>query len=180
MSKPIYPIIFVLLGSVLEATPLSAVAQTRLGLPDARSMAHRGTPLASPMGAQLGHRPLSSHKFHGRTYHGRVYHGRLAWRHGRWHHGWRNGRFGWWWDVGGLWYFYPELIEGPPDYVSDIEVADEPATIPSAQIEPAAPEKPQYVFFYHPGDLLGTRYETLEECLQARQKAGNVGVCVRK
>jgi hypothetical protein len=48
---------------------------------------------------------------------GHAYHGRLAWRQGRWHHATRNGRNGWWWDVGGVWYFYPEQLEGPPDYV---------------------------------------------------------------
>jgi hypothetical protein len=50
---------------------------------------------------------------------------------------------GWWWDVGGFWYFYPEQIEGPPDYVSDVEVADE-ATDASSPAVPAPPEEPNY------------------------------------
>lgn len=29
------------------------------------------------------------------------------WRNGRWHHGTHAGRIGWWWIVGGAWYFYP-------------------------------------------------------------------------
>ena len=64
------------------------------------------------------------------TFHGRVYHGRSAWEQGQWHHVTRNGRLGWWWDVGGAWYFYPEAIEGPPDYVSDVETNDTEATAP--------------------------------------------------
>jgi hypothetical protein len=60
-----------------------------------------------------------------RNFGGRMYHGRLAWEGGRWHHEMRNGRDGWWWDVGGVWYFYPQPMEGPPSYVSDLEVVDE-------------------------------------------------------
>jgi hypothetical protein len=87
----------------------------------------------------------------------------------------RNGRFGWWWDVGGIWYFYPEQIEGPPDYVSDIEAVDEATAAP---LPP--PNEPHYAFYYRPGAFLGTRYQTREECSQARQQAGNVGICVMK
>ena len=60
-----------------------------------------------------------------RNFGGHAYHGRLAWEGGRWHHEMRNGRDGWWWDVGGVWYFYPQPMEGPPSYVSDLEVVDE-------------------------------------------------------
>ena len=59
-----------------------------------------------------------------RTFSGRVYHGQLAWGDGRWRYATREGREGWWWDVGGVWYFYPQQTEGPPDYISDVEVAD--------------------------------------------------------
>jgi endonuclease YncB( thermonuclease family) len=34
--------------------------------------------------------------------------------------------------------------------------------------------------YYRPGDLSGTRYLTMTDCEQARQRAGNVGVCVMK
>ena len=76
--------------------------------------------------------------------------------------------------MGGFWYFYPEQIEGPPDYVSDVEVADDATTAPSL------PEEPNYAVYYRPGDLTGTRYQTLKECLQAREQAGNVGECIYK
>lgn len=28
------------------------------------------------------------------------------WHGGHWHHGHHDGRYGWWWVVGSLWYFY--------------------------------------------------------------------------
>ena len=49
----------------------------------------------------------------------------MAWEGGRWRHERHNGRDGWWWDVGGVWYFYPQPMEGPPTYVSDVEVMDD-------------------------------------------------------
>ena len=77
--------------------------------------------------------------------------------------------------MGGVWYFYPEPIEAPPAYVSDIEVADE------ATAAHPPPEESRHAFFYYrPGELKGTPYQTIEECWQASQKAGNVGVCVMK
>jgi endonuclease YncB( thermonuclease family) len=42
------------------------------------------------------------------------------------------------------------------------------------------PTGPQRVVYYPPGDLSGKRYQTMTECEQARQRAGNVGVCVMK
>jgi hypothetical protein len=57
---------------------------------------------------------IARHEFGGHAYRGRV-----AWEGGRWRHEIHNGRDGWWWDVGGVWYFYPQPIDGPPAYVSD-------------------------------------------------------------
>ena len=169
MRKQTYPILVVALASVLVAPPLSAFAQREPSPQGARPAPHRGARTVPHQGARLTHSRPDSHNFGGR-----VYHGQLAWRQGRWHHATRNGRFGWWWDVSGVWYYYPEPIEGPPDYVSDIEVVDE------ATAAPPPPNEPHYAFYYRPGDLLGTRYQTIEECSQARQQAGNVGVCVMK
>jgi hypothetical protein len=60
-----------------------------------------------------------------RNFGGHAYHGHMAWEGGRWRHEIHNGRNGWWWDVGGAWYFYPQPMEGPPAYVSDVEVVDD-------------------------------------------------------
>ena len=38
-----------------------------------------------------------------------------VWRGGRWHHDHHRGRYGWWWVVGGLWYFYPQPVYPYPD-----------------------------------------------------------------
>ena len=56
-----------------------------------------------------------------------------VWRGGAWHHGRHGGRFGWWWVVAGIWYFYPEPIYTYPDpYVPPVVVV--PA--PPAPIQP--------------------------------------------
>src|ERR1700719_1645501 len=62
-----------------------------------------------------------------RNFGGHPYHGRMAWEGGRWRHEMHNGRYGYWWDVGGVWYFYPQPMDGPPTYVSDVEVMDDVA-----------------------------------------------------
>jgi hypothetical protein len=54
-----------------------------------------------------------------RDFGGRAYRGRVAWETGRWRHEIHDGRDGWWWDVGGVWYFYPQPVEGPPAYISE-------------------------------------------------------------
>lgn len=38
-----------------------------------------------------------------------------VWRGGRWYHGRHGGHLGWWWIVGGAWYFYPAPIYPYPD-----------------------------------------------------------------
>ena len=161
MREPTY-LIIVALASMLVASPFSAFAQRERGPPR-----FEGRRLAAPT-------PLRP-----QTFQGRIYRGQLAWRNGRWRQAERDGRFGWWWDVGGVWYFYPEQTEGPPDYVSDVEVAvadDAPAAPP----RPLPPPQPKQAFYYHPGDLKGVPYATIEECTKARERAGDVGVCVYK
>lgn len=42
-------------------------------------------------------------------------HDLARWRAGAWHHGFHDGRSGWWWVVGGVWYFYPAPVYPYPD-----------------------------------------------------------------
>ena len=112
MRAPTYPIIVALALMLVAAPSFSAFAQR--GERD-RILEER-TPLRRPEERT----PLRT-----QTFGGHVYHGQLAWRDGQWHHATRDGRDGWWWDVGGFWYFYPEQIEGPPDYVAGVEIADD-------------------------------------------------------
>jgi len=63
---------------------------------------------------------------------------------GRWHHEMHNGRDGYWWDVGGVWYYYPQPMDGPPTYVSDDYADDVPYAdaAPVGAYEPPPPPPP--------------------------------------
>jgi hypothetical protein len=50
---------------------------------------------------------------------------REIWHRGRWHHEMRFGRFGYWYEVNGAWYFYDQPFDGPPTFVSDVEFVDQ-------------------------------------------------------
>jgi hypothetical protein len=80
-------------------------------------------------GPAVGRGPQDGRFSHGalpaRNFGGHAYRGRVAWEGGRWHHEMRNGRDGWWWDVGGVWYYYPQPMEGPPAYISEDFVEDD-------------------------------------------------------
>lgn len=69
--------------------------------------------------------------FHGRDFHHFNDHDRAIWRGGRWVHDWHDGRYGWWWLVGGFWYFYPEPIYPYPTYVPPAVVVQQPPPMPS-------------------------------------------------
>src|SRR5262249_14362256 len=94
LRRPNLAKIAVMLASLLVALPLSAFAQRERNRQDVQPTPQRVA-------------PAPEHEFRGH-----VYHGRRDWTDGRWHHEMRDGRLGWWWDVGGLWYFYPEQSEG--------------------------------------------------------------------
>jgi hypothetical protein len=151
MRKPAYPLAVLAVASVVSVTPFCAIAQqqqnqheqsqhqqptrrpmqnpsvgvARQGLVQPVPQSPRN--VASPAGrgpvppaGHFAHGPLPSHNFGGH-----VYHGHLAWDRGHWRHEWHNGQLGWWWDVDGAWYFYPQPMDGPPAYVSDVEAVDE-------------------------------------------------------
>lgn len=64
------------------------------------------------------------------------------WRGGRWVHGHHDHRFGWWWVVGSLWYFYPRVIYPypyPNPYIPSVVM------VPPAQAPGGAP--PQYWYY---------------------------------
>ena len=86
-----------------------------------RPMAHPGPGGPHPGPAHFARGPLPSHRFDGHSYRGH-----LAWERGHWHHEMHNGRMGYWWDVGGVWYYYPQPMEGPPTYISEDFADDVP------------------------------------------------------
>lgn len=58
------------------------------------------------------------------------------WRSGRWYNGRHDGRLGWWWIVGSLWYFYPVRVEPYPDPYQ-----------PPILVAPPSPTPPQYWYY---------------------------------
>jgi hypothetical protein len=127
-------------GSLLAATiPLSAYADRgdfhdRGGFRDRGDFHDRG-----------GFRDRGGERWHGDI---RVFHERDfdRWRGGFWHHGFHDGRLGWWWVVTGLWFFYPAPIYPYPDpYTPPVVVV--PQTTPPVA---AAPPPPQYWYYCEP------------------------------
>jgi uncharacterized membrane protein YdfJ with MMPL/SSD domain len=49
--------------------------------------------------------------------------------------------------------------------------------LPSSQGEA---ETSLHAVYYRPGDLKGIAYDSIVQCSKAREKAGNIGVCVIK
>lgn len=124
--------------SAISVLALSAQAQDA-GAP------HKGPP------PQATHAAPGHYAAHGpapaRDWGGHAYRGHLAWEGGHWRHEVHNGRSGWWWDVGGVWYYYPQRVEGPPAYISeefvdDVPVAYAPAPPPVAYAPPPPPPAP--------------------------------------
>jgi len=79
------------------------------------------------------------------------------WRSGAWRHGSHDGRLGWWWVLGGMWYFYPQPVYPYPDPyrppVVVVEQAPAPVVIPvpvqpAPQVAPApAQGAPQFWYY---------------------------------
>lgn len=84
-----------------------------------------GLALAEPHG-EWGHGDI--HRFHEHDIH--------VWRGGGWHHEVHEGRLGWWWVVGGLWYFYAQPVYPYPNPYVPGEVEVEPA-LPAVQAVPS-------------------------------------------
>jgi hypothetical protein len=67
-----------------------------------------------------------------------------------------------------------DSFRGLPSYSTLTRCIDH--TVPASP----PPQKSKRFWYYRPEDSQGIPYETLNECLQASQQAGNVGVCVLK
>jgi hypothetical protein len=62
------------------------------------------------------------------------------WRRGRWEHARHDGRDGWWWIVGGVWYFYPAPVYPYPDPYAPPMIAG---------VGPPPPLPPQAPAYYY-------------------------------
>jgi hypothetical protein len=78
----------------------------------------------------------------------------LVWRGGHWVHGSHFHRSGWWWVVGGIWYFYPVPVYPYPDpYVPPVVI----------QSPPVVQAQPQAQTWYYCDDPAGY-YPYVPEC----------------
>jgi hypothetical protein len=97
--------------------------------------------------------PANFHRFAVRDYAHFSAGDQVIWRGGGWRHEFHDGRWGWWWFVGGAWYFYDQPIYPYPVYVSDV-VYEEPVeeVEPVEPVAPAvAPQPTGNVYYYCPG-----------------------------
>ncbi|MCD7097819.1 hypothetical protein [Stenotrophomonas sp. MMGLT7] len=72
---------------------------------------------------------------------------RALWARGGWRHEYRDGRWGWWWLVDGMWYWYDRPVYPYPTAVSVVTYAPPPA-VAYVPTEPAAPVAPPPRFRY--------------------------------
>jgi hypothetical protein len=88
--------------------------------------------------------------FHERDFH--------VWRGGHWEHRYHDGRYGWWWLAGGLWYFYPAPVYPYPDPYVPPPVVVAPVAPPAAA---SAPPPAQYWYYC---DSAGGYYPYVPVC----------------
>ncbi len=108
---------------------------------NAKTIAAAGLPCTVLLGLAAGV-AAEPRQHRERGWHGDVRHfhqrdiGR--WRGGHWHHGYQRGHFGWWWIVGGVYYWYPRAIYPYPDpFVPPVYI--ERPVAPSAPAPEATP-----------------------------------------
>jgi len=89
--------------------------------------------LCAPARADRGDRDHRWYRGEIREFHDRDLH---AWRGGRWYHGYYGGHTGWWWIVGGVYYWYPQAVYPYPD----------PYMPPAAGLAPGMSEPAQPVY----------------------------------
>ncbi len=92
--------------------------------------------VAGPSAAdERGHR-RGAERGRSEAWHGDIHrfneHDLGRWRGGRWHQGRHAGRSGWWWIVGGVWYYYPAPVYPYPNPYQPPLVAAPPMP-PAAQ-----------------------------------------------
>lgn len=115
--------------------------------------------IACAVAVVLGTIPLTSMAQHrdrdhdrGREWRGDIrhfeYHDARRWQSGAWRHGSHEGRLGWWWVIGGLWYFYPQPVYPYPDPYRPPVVVVEQSPPPVVVQPPAASPAPTQYWYY--------------------------------
>lgn len=104
--------------------------------------------IAAPLTARADSRD------HGRAWRGDIQrfeaHDLGHWRTGSWRHGRHAGRYGWWWVLGGTWYFYPRPVYPYPDPFLPpgvvVQVPPAQVVVPEPVVAPA-PAAPQFWYY---------------------------------
>jgi len=114
------------------------------GIPKGPGPATSGRPgpgNAAPFHPRDRNHVVPRQDFSGRDYRHLDPDERAQWQGGHWHHDSYGGRYGWWWDTDGYWYFYPAPIYPYPDSIVTDDVEPAPALADEAAPEeaPAAP-----------------------------------------
>lgn len=98
---------------------------------------------------------MAQHRDHDgdRGWHGDIRHfeshDARHWQSGGWRHGSHGGRVGWWWVIGGLWYFYPQPVYPYPDpYRPPVVVIEQAAPPPVVMQAPVASAPPTQFWYY--------------------------------
>lgn len=97
---------------------------------------------------------MAQYRDHGRDrgWHGDIRHfeshDARHWQSGGWRHGSHGGRVGWWWVIGGLWYFYPQPVYPYPDPYRPPVVVEQAAPPPVVVQAPAASAPPTQFWYY--------------------------------
>jgi hypothetical protein len=80
-----------------------------------------------------------------------------VWRGGHWAHGRHDGRMGWWWVAGGLWYFYPAPIYPYPN-----PWEPPPVVLVNPPVDSAPPPPPTQYWYYC--EASGAYYPYVASC----------------
>jgi len=120
--------------------------------------------VAATSGTALADR--HEHWRHGGDIHRFNDHDLGRWQGGYWHHGRHLGRHGWWWVVGGAWYFYSDPVYPYPDPYTPPVVVVAPQTSPPPPPAPAASQPvvaPAAQYWYY-CDASKTYYPYVASC----------------
>jgi hypothetical protein len=85
---------------------------------------------------------FNSGRFYGRDYAHFGPREAELWHRGAWHREFHDGRFGWWYAVDGIWYFYDQPIYPYPTFVPDVVYIPEEEEAPPPVYADAPPEPP--------------------------------------
>lgn len=94
-------------------------------------------------------------------------HDNHRWPSGRWHHGHHEGRSGWWWIVGGVWYLSAAAAQTYPSYYQA------PMTIAPPAL-PVPPPTPVPTSYWHYCANPAGYYPYVAQCAVAWQRVAAV------